>query len=236
MTLKLLSYNVHKFFNLQRTNYFLAQLKEQLAKLDLDFVFLQEFRGEHPSKFAQDFDNNPLEHLADDLWDYRIYGKNAIYNSGHHGNAILSKYPFNEWKNFDISNHRLERRSLLMGQVNVNDIQPLSLCCTHLDLTSIGRQRQINKIGEILSNNLKQDRPLLLCGDFNDWNGKVSKKLETLNLRASTPLPTYPSFMPLLSLDKIVQTNMTFKNVKVLKDSFWKDFSDHLPLYAELEL
>jgi hypothetical protein len=44
-----------------------------------------------------------LEFLADEVWSYRAYGKNAVYDHGHHGNAILSKMPFTYHSNHDIS-------------------------------------------------------------------------------------------------------------------------------------
>src|SRR5258705_6666513 len=119
MKLKILSYNVHKLFNTLGTQYFLSALKEVLSGMDLDLVFLQEFRGLQPEEHKDDYASDPLEHLADELWDHFIYGKNAISTSGHHGNAILSKYPFLSSENFDISNHSWEKRGMLIGKINI---------------------------------------------------------------------------------------------------------------------
>ena len=91
MHFRALSYNVHKLFNLTRSKYFLKELKSLCLDLELDFLFLQEIRGEQPQKYAGHFKDSPLEHLADSIWQHYAYGKNAVYTSGHHGNAILSK-------------------------------------------------------------------------------------------------------------------------------------------------
>lgn len=240
MKIKILSYNVHKLFDITRRNYFLSQLKELLTPMDLDFVFLQEFRGLQPAKYEEDFSDDPLEHLADNVWDHFVYGKNAIHSNGHHGNAILSKYPFETWENFDISNHPWEKRGLLWGKVRVDE-RPLSIYCTHLDLTALGRRRQIRKIEKILSAKADGAESLIFCGDFNDWSGETSKLVKDLGVEVMPKLPdenhaTFPSFFPVLSLDKIFFKNAKCAHVSVLEDDHWKKLSDHLPLYAEIEI
>ena len=43
-----------------------------------------------------------FEFLADSIWSHYAYGKNAIYQHGHHGNAILSELPFAISNNVDV--------------------------------------------------------------------------------------------------------------------------------------
>ena len=62
-------------------------------------------------------DNNQFEFLADSIWDHFAYGKNAIYQHGHHGNAILSEIPFNRLHNLDVSTMRISQRGILHGQL-----------------------------------------------------------------------------------------------------------------------
>lgn len=238
MKIKVLTYNVHKFFDITRTTYFLSQLKETLSKMDLDFVFLQEIPGLQPEKHKKKYDADPLEHLADGIWDHYAYGKNAIYTTGNHGNAILSKYPFIEWKNHDISNHRLEKRGFMIGRVDIKKM-PIYVCCTHLDLTSVGRTKQIQKIEKYLEEETNPDQPLIFCGDFNDWRGMIKKFMQHRSLECVSvqvkdgEFLTFPSFYPMLSLDRIFYRNATCAKVKVLTDPHWKKLSDHLPIYAE---
>lgn len=241
MRIKVLSYNVHKLFNITNTKYFLAELKALLSTLDLDFVFLQEMRGLHAGVHSERFDQDPLEHLADELWDYYAYGKNAVYNSGNHGNAILSKYPILEWKNHDVSNHRLERRSFLSAKVELPDWTELYLACTHLDLTQWGRLRQARKIQKIVEENSLHEKNFLFCGDFNDWNGRMAKTFVEMGLKDVTQdypdrkFASFPSFLPLLCLDKVfIQGNLKCEKFHVIHGKPWDQFSDHLPLYLEL--
>lgn len=238
MKIKVLTYNVHKFFDITRTNYFLAQVKDLLSKMDLDFVFLQETPGIQPEKHKGKFELDPLEHLADGIWDHYAYGKNAIYTTGNHGNAILSKYPFVEWKNHNISNHKLEQRGFMIGKVEIENF-PIYVCCTHLDLTGVGRTKQIQKIEKYLENETSTSHPLIFCGDFNDWRGMIKKlmqhrKLECVSVQVKDgEYLTFPSFYPMLALDRIFYRNVKCCEVKVLSDPHWKKLSDHLPVYAE---
>jgi endonuclease/exonuclease/phosphatase family metal-dependent hydrolase len=42
-----------------------------------------------------------------------VYGLNAAYEHGHHGNAVLTRHPIIEWCNRDLSVNRFESRGLL---------------------------------------------------------------------------------------------------------------------------
>lgn len=236
MSIKILTYNVHKLFNITGRNYFLSSLKDILSEMDLDMVFLQEIPGFLHEQAKESFSADPLEHLADNLWDHFVYGKNAITTKGDHGNAILSKYPFQHSDNHNISNHPWEQRGLLLGKTEIEG-KKLALGCTHLDLTYMGRKRQVTKIGEILQGTQMMEQPFIFCGDFNDWNGQTTKLITKLGLQGAPDqlVPTYPSFFPVLSLDRIFFRNIHCVDAKVLNDEHWKKFSDHLPMYAEFE-
>ena len=77
---------------------------------DADLVFLQEVVGERLSAVTntanlekQGNSYPQFEYLADEVWPHHAYGRNAIYQKGHHGNAILSKNPFLGWDNVNVS-------------------------------------------------------------------------------------------------------------------------------------
>jgi endonuclease/exonuclease/phosphatase family metal-dependent hydrolase len=87
------------------------------------------------------------------------------------------------------------------------------------------------------------ETPWVLIGDFNDWNKKVSPRIEKeLNVKEAFKClhgkypPTFPSFMPMLSLDRVFLNKITPIHAVTLKDGHWKKLSDHLPLYVELEI
>ena len=95
-TLHITTYNIHKGFSQFNQRMMLHELKDQLHALGPDVVFLQEVLGEHRGH-AERHDAWPeepqYEFLADQLWQDFAYGRNAVYPEGHHGNAILSRYP-----------------------------------------------------------------------------------------------------------------------------------------------
>ena len=120
ITLKVLTYNIHKGFSATNLRFILHEIKQSLRHVDADIVFLQEVHGERKISNNR-FDNWPnsrqFEYLADQVWHHYAYGKNAIYKSGHHGNAILSKYPFLEWEN-ETSAKLSKKCSVMSGIVN----------------------------------------------------------------------------------------------------------------------
>ena len=72
------------------------------------------------------------------------YGGNAIYDHGHHGNAILSRHAILSQANQDVSDHRFESRGLLHCEVKIAGIErPVHCVCVHLGLTAGSRRRQM---------------------------------------------------------------------------------------------
>ena len=70
---------------------------------------LQEVQGLHVRHTARHPDWPALpqhEFLAEDAWQQTAYGGNAIYDHGHHGNAILSRHLILSTANQDVSDHR----------------------------------------------------------------------------------------------------------------------------------
>lgn len=73
-------------------------MRNTIQKYRVDLVLLQEVVGKHEKHTPT---TSQFEFLADGVWPHFAYGKNAVYDEGHHGNAILSLYPIVEWKNLD---------------------------------------------------------------------------------------------------------------------------------------
>src|SRR5690606_36067013 len=95
----------------------------------------------------------------------------------------ISKFPLSVTKNFNITNHRLEKRGLLYGKVEPLHGVDLHLFCTHLDLREPSRKIQISKIAKEFKDLVEDNSRLLLAGDFNDWNGRLNPMVcETLKV------------------------------------------------------
>lgn len=241
--LKVLSYNIHKGLNPQGTKFILSDIRENLRSINSDIVFIQEAIGHNTTdkhKIDDWPDANQIEYLAHGNWQYFAYGANKLHKQGHHGNAILSKFPIENIKNFDLTTNRFEQRGLLSADIDVGLNDPMHLLCTHLNLLESGRKVQAEKIIKIIDELTKDHSPLILCGDFNDWRKKIIHKLnQELGLNeifhhflGENP-NSFPSFLPRLSLDRIFFRNLEAIEAKGLKDGPWKNLSDHLPLLAE---
>ena len=246
-TLKILSYNIHKGFNSTGRKFVLDEIKTRLQNESPDILVIQEAVGEHTGKkiIIDDYpSNNQVDFLAEGHFEHYIYGPNKHHKHGHHGNAIFSKFPINEWTNHNISTNRFESRGLLHGEIDIPYLDhPLHIFCTHLNLLEKGRRIQAQKISEIIRQYCMEHHPTILAGDFNDWKKTILSYLtQELSLEeAFSSLyggapKSFPSFLPGLSLDRIFYKNMELIDAIHHKESEWKWLSDHLPLSAHFNL
>lgn len=246
MKIKILSYNIHKGFNLGNRRSVLREIRDSLRETGADLCFLQEVVGFRDSKNRRTEapTEAQFEYLADTVWHHHSYGRNAVYPSRHHGNAILSKYPITATRNIDLSTNRFERRGLLHCLIEIDGVdRRFHLFNTHLNLLSNSRERQLVAIMNEMRAHVDPGDFLVLAGDFNDWSGRLTDPLTTeLGLVECFHGPygrhanTFPSFFPIAPLDRIYCKNLRILNQTVLDASHWRRLSDHLPLYVELEL
>lgn len=246
MPLKILSYNIHKGFTLGNRRFVLSQIRQAIQKVHADLVFLQEVIGdhkEHSRRVPTWPSTSQFEFLADSVWPHYAYGKNAVYDAGHHGNAILSKYPFTQWENLNISTNRLEQRGMLHCVLDVPG-QPYQLhtITLHLNLLKRGRLVQVENLCQRIEQCVPHDSPLIICGDFNDWTEDVSTILENrLDVNEAHHdihdhhARTFPAIMPVLKLDRIYFRGMHPLQAAALKGDPWRNLSDHTAIYAELD-
>lgn len=242
--MKIFTFNIHKGFNWSNQQLTLRSLKKSLTEVHPDIVFLQEVVGENieQSQKNPEWIENQFEFLADELWDEFAYAKNAVYDQRHHGNVILSKYPIIKKEVINISTNTFEQRGILFCEIQLpNEI--LHCYCVHLNLTHQGRIKQYDFIKEVINKNSNQDEKIILAGDFNDWNQKASSfLLDCIDLHEAHKLlhgeyaKTYPAKLPLLRLDRMYLRRVKLKDISVLKGKPWNEYSDHLPLIAEVEL
>jgi endonuclease/exonuclease/phosphatase family metal-dependent hydrolase len=243
-TLRVVTLNIHKGLSQFNRRMVIHELREGLTVLDPDLVFLQEVQGLN-QRFALRFTacspNGQHEFLAGERWQH-VYGRNAVYDHGHHGNAILSRFPFVSFTNEDVSDHRYERRGLLHCVVAVPGWRRNLHCvCAHLSLHEGGRSRQIEAISGRLEEIASRDLPIIIAGDFNDWRHRASSILERrLGMtevsiaRYGKAARTYPSVMPILQLDRIYVRGFNVVASKVHRGKPWSVLSDHLAVSAEL--
>lgn len=168
--IRVVSYNIHKGRSATGTRDSLSQLRLGLYGLRPDLLFLQEVQGRNQRRSVLDAQH---ESLGAALGMDVCYGRNAVHTHTDHGNALLSRYSVLNFENEDISDHRLEQRGLLHAVLDINSTEVHCLV-VHLGLFAGGRSRQILALVERIRRLVPDDAPLLIAGDFNDWNNRLA--------------------------------------------------------------
>jgi len=186
-TLRVSTYNIHKgvlreFIGLRRVTR-IHELRTRLHELGSDLIFLQEVQGQHERHARR------LEHWPEEPQDVFLakspklrhtfetaYGRNASYLHGHHGNALLSRYPIVGLENRDVSDHALEKRGVLHCVVQVGRLK-VHCFVVHFGLLARSRERQLGALIVWVSREVEVDAPLIIAGDFNDWRNRLSDRL-----------------------------------------------------------
>lgn len=244
-TLRIATFNIHKGVTSFNARLVLHEQRELIRRLHADIVFLQEVRGahqHHQRRFTAWPAASQHEYLADSIWQDYAYGKNAVYPAGHHGNALLSKYPITHWENIDISAHSVEQRGMLHCQIEIPGWErDLHCICVHLGLFAHWRRDQLAAVRERIASLLPPQAPLIIAGDFNDWNRRAGQILtEGMHLRevfeqyAGKPARSFPSVLPLFRLDRIYTRGFRVLQADVHGGPAFARVSDHAALSATL--
>ena len=229
MRLKALSYNIHSCFGMDRA-YDVQRVLDVLIKADADVIGLQEVDSS-----LEVFDGiDQLTFLANNLGMFAVQGPTLKRGYGAYGNAILSRYPLLDVFEEDLTYRRFEPRGLLQARIDIDGVSVTAIN-THLGLKSWERRFQIDLV---LRRAMRHEDPLILMGDFNEWN-PWSKANRLLGTRfGAVPLrKTFPAVWPRFSLDRIyVSPPCQISEIRVLTDSTARVASDHLPLLADVVL
>lgn len=263
MKLRIATYNIHKGVSSFRAMPRVHALKQALTSMEADILFLQEVQGRH-DKYA-------TRHAA--LWPEQeqhyflageshqaVYGMNAVYDHGHHGNALLSRFPVLSFTNTDVSDHAYEARGILHCVVQTEH-GDLHCYVIHLGLFAGSRRRQTAALISAVQSTAPPGAPLLIAGDFNDWTNQLSDSLRdalgvtevfdsnlsarglgsylrTLSGRSPRlqPARTFPAALPWLRLDRIYVRGFRVASAQVLHGGIWTKLSDHAPIVASLEM
>ena len=245
ISLRVLSYNIHKGFDISNVRYVLSLIKQAIRSVDVDIIFLQEVIGSHSKHLKRNIEWPTLsqfEYLADEFWPHHAYGRNAVYRKGDHGNAILSRYPIRSSKNFDISATRVAQRGILHAEIELPERERMINCLNvHLDLMHSARLRQVNQLCGLITERVGSQQPFILAGDFNDWSQRLSLTIERqigateiFKQVRGCHAATYPARFPLLRLDRIYVRGLCAVEAHVLRGAPWATLSDHAPLFANL--
>ena len=217
--LRLATYNIHKGVRGvgPQRRLEIHNLGVAIEALDADLVFLQEVRNGNRAE-ARRFNRSsfgwPSEGQADFLAPegYGVaYRTNAVTRDGEHGNALLSQ-------------------GLTVHAVVV-----------HFGLMHAGRVRQVQRLADFIQATVPRGELLLVAGDFNDWGEKLDGPIRDFGLSRAVPesrpsqrLCTFPSRIPIFTMDRIYTRGWRCLAATVPRGLSWARMSDHLPLLAEL--
>jgi endonuclease/exonuclease/phosphatase family metal-dependent hydrolase len=242
--LHITTFNIHKGFSQFNRRMMVHELRERLRHLNPDIVFLQEVQGLHLGH-AEKHCNWPAgaqhEFLAEDIWQASAYGCNMIYDHGHHGNAILSRFPILHSHNQDVTHLQFEKRGLLHCRIELPEGPAAHCVCVHLSLFGYSRRKQLAALAAYLKDMADPNAPLIIAGDFNDWGNRAGKLLEqSLGMQevfcnlGGPPVRSFPAAMPMFRLDRIYVRGFSVESTEVHHGLPWSKISDHAALSAHL--
>ncbi|MEO8296686.1 MAG: endonuclease/exonuclease/phosphatase family protein [Burkholderiales bacterium] len=242
-TLRVLTLNMHKGFSALTRRDVLNGIRQAVRDVAVDVVFLQEVVGDTADSQIPANRVSQYEFLADTIWQEYAYGRNAVSDYGHHGNAVLSRYPIISWRNYDVSVQGSEPRGILHCAIDVPGAGPVNALCVHLGLREWHRQIQIDALTALVRPLLQDCEPVIVAGDFNDWLHRGHRRIEheghlrEVHAAARRHLPrSFPAALPLLSLDRIYVSQVQGHAPIALPRRPWALLSDHAPLAAEITL
>lgn len=234
-TLTLCTYNMHKGYRYSK-RLVLSGIREALRALNCDVLCLQEIRGK--DNHIVGVFNDQLAFLAEGTWPHTAYGKNMIYQHTHHGNAVLSQLPMQDIQHVDLTCSKVSRRGLMLCEL----AQGVFVICLHFGLLAKERRYQVKKLLELVIDQIPEEKPLIIAGDFNDFSLSVDRTLtqqgfaEVSRLYGKKLFKTFPSAVPLFPLDRVYYKNLTCQAARICQGVPWNKLSDHCPLVAEFNL
>ncbi|MDC8760206.1 endonuclease/exonuclease/phosphatase family protein [Janthinobacterium fluminis] len=271
MKIRVATYNIHKGVSSVRGQPRVHALKQAIGLFDAEVVFLQEVQGRHDRHAAQyGAASHGHRHWPDTAQHeffagashHSAYGMNAVYDHGHHGNALLSAFPIGATRNHDVSDHAFEQRGILHCVLNT-PAADVHCYVVHLGLFEAGRGRQTAALIEAVMASAPHGEPVIIAGDFNDWRNSLGGKLrdalgvsEVFDQRASNsalgdlvrqlarrqarpapaPARTFPAALPCFRLDRIYVRGFEVETAQVMHGTLWARLSDHAPIVATLKL
>ena len=226
------SYNVHKCVGVDR-KFDPERIVRVIREIAPDVMALQEADNRFGDR-AGLLDLGRLE-METGLVPVPVSGNGKGH--GWHGNVLL----FKRGTVRDVHQIKLpglEPRGALVAEIDMDEKRTLRVIAAHLGLLRRSRSEQARVVLDIM--NSPDEKPTLLLGDLNEWRLGNRSALNTLHTTfgPSPPaVPTFPSSLPLLALDRIMANRHgMISSVEAHDTPLSRVASDHLPLTAFVHL
>jgi len=243
LSVRLVSWNVHKCVGGFDRRYDPQRTVEVLAAAAPDLVLLQEV-AQNGRLYRHD---RQVDLIGDALgMHHRSYFVNVRFGPrrGEYGNAILSRLPIASTENVDLTLSHKKARSVLHAEVRLpaphGHTRTLHLFNLHLGLSGRERREQLRRF--LVSRPLlaiHARTPVLVAGDFNDvWGTLGRRMLEPAGfLGPVRPMRTFPAWAPVRALDSLyVRGDLDVVDLVRPRTRAARSASDHLPLVADLRV
>jgi endonuclease/exonuclease/phosphatase family metal-dependent hydrolase len=231
---KLVTYNIHACVGTDR-QYDPGRIAAVLCGIDADIACLQEVAARRRNGRPGD----QWAFLAEATGREIVLGDGLRERRRRIGNAILTRFPILAARTLDLSLPGLAPRSAVDAALLVGD-RVLRVVATHLGLSALERRLQANRLIAALGEPATAPRPaadaLLVMGDLNEWRGRAGA-IGALDrcLGPSAAPRTFPSWMPMLALDRIyLDGPAVLRDLSVDRSPLARLASDHLPLVGQL--
>jgi len=229
------TYNVHKCIGTDG-RYDPERVAAVLREIDADIACLQEVAVRRRNAHHVD----QCLFLAEATGCHAIPSVVSRPHRGRFGNAILTRFPVLTARSIDLTVAGWPARGAIDADLLVGD-RVLRVIATHFGLGSGERRLQVNRLIDELADKEASDRPaahaVLLMGDLNEWRGRGGG-IGALDRRLGpgAAAPTFPSWLPMLPLDRIyVEHPAVLRDLRVYRSPAARVASDHLPLVGGLE-
>ena len=235
--MRVLSYNIHKGIGNDR-RYRPERVIDVIEHENPDVICLQEVdRGVRRSRF-----DDQSEMLAEYFHAVgRMYQLNVHLKSGGYGNLLLARWPIVEKHQISLRLRKKKPRGAQMAVIDGPEGK-FQIVNVHLGLAEAERHWQVNHLLEHHLFRSCRSHPTAIIGDTNDWRDTLKQADLAqhgfhLATHPASRFKTFPSYMPLGSLDKMFHCDrIRVVHARVVRGKQARSASDHLPLVVDFHL
>jgi len=223
-TIRVMTWNIHGGVGMDG-KFSLARISETIRRHEPDVAALQEVDSRRTAGRRSAF-----EVLREAVGEHGIEAKSIVTADGDYGQMAVSRWPFGPTTVHDLTVGAFEPRRAIETEVHA-PAGTFRLVAAHFGLSLSERRVQARRLVEIAR---RHPMTTVMLGDFNDWFWPGSLRHAFKHeLPARTPQASYPSWCPILRLDRIFcwpQDTL----VRSFVDREARRASDHLPVIADI--